>query len=335
MTEPTDAPARRVTRADVARFAGVSTAVVSYVLNDGPRPVAEGTRHRVLEAVRMLGYRPNASARALKLGTTSQICLIVPGVGNPFFAWLTDRVESEARARGLGVVVVRSADGDVVHAVRRARYSSTDAVMISNEMGVAELAQLESSDVPTILLNQPTDVIGMRSVSVDRYRGVRFAVDHLIGHGHRQIGYVGPVGPQEIRWRGWSEALDSAGLPRGPAIRSAYSREDGYAAAGKLSRLPDGPTALFVASDELASGVMLGLHETGHRFPEDVALVSFDGTQEARYSIPPITSVTQPVDEMVRLAFELLTDTTPRDTIRLVPELTIRTSCGCPPRRTL
>ncbi|MGP9707449.1 LacI family DNA-binding transcriptional regulator [Brachybacterium sp. AOP24-D1-21] len=332
MTDSPDVSARRVTRADVARFAGVSTAVVSYVLNNGPRPVAEDTRRRVLEAVQMLGYRPNASARALNLGTTSQICLIAPGVSNPFFAWLTDRVEAEARARGLSVVIVTSADESIVEAVSRVSHQSIDAVMISNEVPATDLAALGRSGIPTILLNQPADVVGMRSVNVDRYRGARFAVEHLVGHGHQSIGYIGPVGPQETRWRGWHDSLESFRLPEGPSIEAVYSREAGYRAAHELTALSDQPSALFVASDELATGVMLGLHEGGVRVPEDIALVSFDGTQETRFSIPPITSVTQPVDEMVRHAFDLLTTEATSEVIRLVPELVLRSSCGCPPR---
>src|SRR6476620_3133180 len=98
-------PPRVVTRADVARLAGVSSAVVSYVVNDGPRPVAAETAARVREAIELLGYRPNPSARALKLGTTGVLGLVVPDSSNPFFAELALEVERAATARGLALLM--------------------------------------------------------------------------------------------------------------------------------------------------------------------------------------------------------------------------------------
>ena len=93
---PSPSPRGQVTRSDVARYAGVSTAVVSYVVNGGPRPVAAATAARVSEAIRVLGYRPNASARALRTGSTQMLGLVVPEIGNPLFAELAVAVERAA-----------------------------------------------------------------------------------------------------------------------------------------------------------------------------------------------------------------------------------------------
>ncbi|WP_087483644.1 LacI family DNA-binding transcriptional regulator [Brachybacterium massiliense] len=322
---------RRVTRADVARLAGVSTAVVSYALNDGPRPVAEATKQRVLEAVRLLGYRPNATARALKLGSTSQIGLVVPGVSNPFFAWLTDRIEAQARARGLATVVMNSADSGVLEVVTRIASLQLDGVLIANEVTRGDLLRMENSETSVVLLNQPTEIAGIRSVIVDRYAGAFEAVSHLIGHGHQRIAYTGPADPEEARRRGWSDALAVADLPADLTLRTEYSRDAGLAAATELLEMPGPPTAVFAASDEIASGILLGLHQHGLSTPDDVALISFDGTEEMRYARPPVTSVTQPVDDMVRCAFDLLGPDMAVGAVRLVPQLAIRSSCGCGP----
>lgn len=327
MTSP--AAGRKVTRVDVARLAGVSTAVVSYVLNDGPRPVAEATRQRVLEAVTLLGYRPNATARALKLGSTSQIGLVMPGVSNPFFAWLTDRIEAQAQARGLATVIMNSADPGVLEVLARIASLQLDGVLIANEVPVGDLARIQRSETPVVLLNQPTEVAGVRSVVVDRYGGALEATAHLIGHGHRRVAYAGPAEPEEARRRGWSDALAAAGLPADLTLRTDYSRAAGLAAAEELLAMPDRPTAIFAASDEIASGLLLGLHQHGLLTPEDIALISFDGTEELRYSRPPVTSVAQPVEEMARAAFDLLAPGVEISAVRLDAQLDIGASCGC------
>lgn len=329
MTTP--ASGRKVTRADVARLSGVSTAVVSYVLNDGPRPVAEATRQRVLEAITLLGYRPNATARALKLGSTSQIGLVMPGVSNPFFAWLTDRIEAQARARGLATVIMNSADSGVLEVVTRIASLQLDGVLIANEVPRSDLLRIQHSETPIVLLNQPTEVVGVRSVIVDRYAGAFEAVTHLIGHGHRRVAYAGPAAPEEERRRGWADALAAADLSADLTLRTDYSREAGLAAADELLGMPDRPTAIFAASDEIASGILLGLHRHGLRTPEDFALISFDGTEEMRYSRPPVTTVAQPVEDMARCAFDLLGPDAEVGAVRLEAHLAIGASCGCAP----
>lgn len=99
---------RSVTRADVARYAGVSTAVVSYVVNNGPRPVAAETAARVRDAIALLGYQPNANARALKLGTTGLLGLLLPDTSNPFFAEFALAIEQSAGDRGFALLVANS-----------------------------------------------------------------------------------------------------------------------------------------------------------------------------------------------------------------------------------
>ena len=101
---------RGATRDDVARLAGVSSAVVSYVVNNGPRPVAEATRQRVLDAIDKLGYRPNAAARSLIMGRSDLVGLVVPDVRNPYFAAIAQEIEAAARARGLTLVLAQSSE---------------------------------------------------------------------------------------------------------------------------------------------------------------------------------------------------------------------------------
>ena len=126
MSEAVESKRRSVTREDVGRLAGVSSAVVSYVVNNGPRPVAAATRERVLDAIEKLGYQPNAAARSLITGRAELLGLVVPDIANPYFAAMAQHVEAAARERGLTLLLVRSSDSgleDVMAALagRKAR----------------------------------------------------------------------------------------------------------------------------------------------------------------------------------------------------------------------
>ncbi|WP_235019854.1 LacI family DNA-binding transcriptional regulator [Ruania rhizosphaerae] len=318
----------RVTRADVAALAGVSTAVVSYTLNDGPKNVAPATRARVLEAVRTLGYRPNATARALRLGSTGQVGLVVATVGNPYFGELTDQVEHAAGARGLALLV--RTGGDVAEAIERLAARQVDGMLIARPMDARGAAAANASGVPVVLINAATAPEGVASVGVDRYGGARVAVTHLIEHGHERVAFIGDTAGN--RQRGWADALAAAGLAEGPLASQSYSREGGYRAARQLLTEPERPTAVFVASDEQAVGALLAFHEAGVAVPEEIAMVAFDGSAASAYTWPPLSAVTQPMEQMVQRALDLLTSAAPEQPVPvelLVPDLVRRRSCGC------
>ncbi|TDW81348.1 LacI family DNA-binding transcriptional regulator [Kribbella sp. VKM Ac-2566] len=318
-------PKDPVTRNDVAEYAGVSTAVVSYVVNEGPRKVAPETRERVLDAIRALGYRPNATARALRMGTTRTFGLITPDGGNPLFAELAKAIDREAAARGY-VVLQTSADGDPV--TERAKIAELLTRQVSGLVLVAPTADpsLDDVEVPVIAINRVLPTVS--SVRPAYREGARAGVEHLVSHGHRVIGLViGGAGHPE-RELGWRDALTAAGLTEGPIARATFSREGGYRAAQTL--LSAEPTAIFASSDLQAIGVLRALHEAGVRVPEDVAVAAFDGTPETEYTWPPLTVVRQPVELVAREAVRRLIDGEDAMEALTVPtELILRRSCGC------
>lgn len=322
-----------VTRNDVARYAGVSTAVVSYVVNDGPRAVSPQARERVLEAIRVLGYRPNATARALRTGSTQTFGLITPDGGNPLFAELAKAIDKAASERGY-VVLQTSADGDPE--TERTKVAQLLARQVSGLVLVtpSEAPDLAGADVPVVIVN--CLLPGVSSVG-PRYReGARAAVEHLAAHGHTRIALViggrgggrGAAGVSE-RERGWREGLRAAGLADGPVVRVGFSREGGYLAGQRLVGLEERPTAVFASSDLQAIGLLRALREAGLRVPADVAVVAFDGTPEAEYSWPPLTVVRQPVERMAAEVVRQLVEGTAGEPTAYPTELVVRKSCGC------
>ncbi|HEY5222929.1 MAG TPA: LacI family DNA-binding transcriptional regulator [Microbacteriaceae bacterium] len=335
MTPAPDAPRRRVTRADVARYAGVSPAVVSYTVNSGPGPVAASTRARVEDAIRVLGYRPNAAARTLKMGSTKLLGVVVPDSSNPFFARLGHALEDAATARGYALIVanVEGAPENYAPGIRNLASRQVDGILSAADVSVGSLTALAESGVPAVLLNQFEAVEGLQAIGPDLYGGARTAMEHLLWHGHKNIAFVGETGPRDLRERGWRDALAEAGRPPGRAVAGAYTREGGYAAGQALLASGNTPTAIFASSDQQGVGVLRALHEANVPVPQQIAIVSFDGSPESEYSWPALTTLEQPVQEMAIDAIEKLLHPIAVSSFTLYAStLIVRQSCGCAAR---
>lgn len=336
-TSAVPAPRTQVTRKDVARFAGVSTAVVSYVVNKGPKKVAPATEAKVQEAIRLLGYRPNAAARALKLGSTETIGLIVPDNSNPFFSLLARAVEDAAADLGYALLLTNS-DGNLTKERRDLRNLASrqvDGVILSSVLFQPDLAELEAAEIPAVLLDHDADTPGFNSVGVDRIAAAKSAVEHLIGHGHTNIALAMGINAGNFldgREQGWLQALTEAGLPEGPIVRSFFTRDGGYVAGQRLLTAANKPTAIFASSDMQAIGILRALHEAGVSVPDDIALAAYDGSAEAEYSWPSLTTVEQPAQAMAKAAVTALIGARrgEKPKHRTFPtHLRVRNSCGC------
>lgn len=335
MAQSSPSPKPSATLKDVARLAGVSTAVVSYVVNGGPKNVSPASEAKVREAIRMLGYRPNAAARALRNRSTEMLGIIVPDATNPFFAALAHAVEEAAASRGYALTIANSGHSLAVERrlVENLASRRVDGVFLCSVLPEPDLRELESAEIPAVLLNHTGQEGARYSVGIDLADGARTAVRHLVEHGHTRIGLImgslvgGVLDGREI---GWRQALEEAGLPPGPVMRGAFTREGGYEAGKQFLGSSERPTAVFASSDLQAVGFLRSLHDGGIRVPEDVAVVSFDGSKEAEYSVPRLTTVAQPVEEMARAAVEALLGDGGSDHSRtFAGTLVLRASCGC------
>ena len=333
-------PTVRARRKDVAELAGVSAAVVSYVLNNGPRPVASATRERVLNAIEELNYRPNATARALKLQRTNVIGLLVPDISNPYFAEFAKVVQEACFTRGYALIVADSSidEGREAAQVRALFERQVDGVIDYGVQDTTLLSLLTGADVPIVSMDSQMESPQIPTVAIDDYAASRDAVTHLVSHGHTRIGYIG--GPRDVpvsraRYRGWRDVMvenspdtDLESL----VINPPFSRAGGAAGATELLSRELPPTALFIASDLQAMGSLYACAVMGLIVPDDVALISFDGTQETEYSVPPLTVVKQPVGELARTAVArvLATDRTAGASRTIIPHsIVLRRSCGC------
>lgn len=331
-----------VTRHDVAVEAGTSDAVVSYVLNNGPRGVAPATRARVEAAMAKLDYRPNSLARSLASRKTLTLGFVLPDISNPYFSEVARDLENAAYDAGYTMLFGNAMDDPAreVDYLRALIDRQVDGLVVI-PVGSADgwVADVLSAQVPTVVLDRATSAPGLSSVTVDNEAGAHAATAHLIGHGHTRIGLVaGPdsLEPSAGRSRGWARALTEAGQDESLSARAAvgFGRMQAYVAALDLLRSEPRPTAVFVASDEQAAGVYRAAAELGLRIPDDLAIASFDGIEPSGFTVPSLTTVQQPIGDAAAVAIRLLLERiadpslSPSQVV-LETSLTIRRSCGC------
>lgn len=323
-----------VTRKDVAREAGVSPGVVSYVLNNGPRPVSAESRRRVLEAVQRLGYLRDGSARSLRMGRTQTIGLVIPDVSNPFFAELARAIEDAAYRRDHALLVCNSANAvereqSYVQSLAERRVDGLILVSASEDQDLSGLTRLA---IPVVALDRPPQSGTVSTIHARNHHAAYAGTEHLIGHGHSRIALIAGHGHgvSGERLAGWRQALAHHALPEGVIVRSSFTLAGGYEAGTALVSSRDRPKAVVVASDVQAIGALGAIREHGLKVPEDLAVVSIDGTQAAGYAAPPLTTVAQQITPMSEAAVDHLL-TRPDDLVSLTfdNELVTRASCGC------
>ena len=290
---------RRPGSTDVARLAGVSQKTVSRVLNGEPY-VKEEVRLRVQAAMRELGYRRNDAARALNSGRTQRIGVVC--LGTALFGPATQLVaiERALRTTGYSVSIVNTLEGDTVaDAIEHLLVQGVDGIILSEPIDEGDARPIDV-DIPVLSFGRLPGLSAKPSLDTggDNVGAGRAATEHLLGLGHRTVWHV--AGPQ--RWwaardrlAGWRQALADAGVPEPPVLEGDWLPASGYAAGRELAA-DDDVTAIFVANDDMAIGVLRALTEAGRSVPDDVSIVGFDDIPTAAFLTPPLTTVPQDFD---------------------------------------
>ncbi|WP_207345557.1 LacI family DNA-binding transcriptional regulator [Arthrobacter sp. E3] len=328
---------RSVTREDVAREAGTSAAVVSYVVNGGPRPVAESTRARVLAAIDLVGYTPNSIAQALASGVSGTYGLIVPDISNPFFAALAHELADEVSAHGKVLLLGDSAESKEREQLllRMFLRQQIDGALFIGVDSAPEVEGAINAKVPVVMLDRADQRGEVSSVAVDNVAGAEAATKHLIEHGYQKIGII--AGPSHLftardRRRGWEAALETAKLQVDLrwCLEAPFSRSGGLDAGNRLFGDDELPEAIFASNEQQALGLLLAAARHGIRVPQELAVISFDGTDDSEYSHPSISTVVQPLKDIARAAVGLLNRNVHDGVLHTTCDysLRLRSSCG-------
>ncbi|MFD0402621.1 substrate-binding domain-containing protein [Kitasatospora sp. NPDC127121] len=298
------APVRRPTGRDVARLAGVSQATVSLVFSgaEAGRRVSDATRERVREAARSLGYRPQAAGRQLRLGRSGMILLAVPNILGPFFGRVLEGVHEEAGRHGLAVVV--SSGWGSATLAEAATTSRFDGLLICSPDD-SQLGELPA-DTPVVFLDADPGTDRARpTVELDVAGGMRAAVEHLAGLGHRRIGRLRSTHSAytfRVRQAAFEQVAAELDLE---VVELGVSLNEGQPAARsvahRLLERPDRPRAVICDDDVVASGVYQAAAELGLRVPADLSVVGMDNVAVAALLAPPLTTVDLPGEELGRV----------------------------------
>jgi len=305
---------RNVTMVDIATATGLSLATVGRVLHDTGYVSAE-SRKKIEAYIRKSGYVPNKIAQGLKSRQSKLIGHLVVFNPNMLFAKISLAVNTAAREQGLHVLTMTSHKGleDDEALVNELIGHRVDGVVVTSNVGMPKSAikKLVDRNIPVVTIERTLAVPRVDRIRVDDRGGARVAVQHLLDHGHRRVGFIGMQlfhEVEKLRLEGYRDALRAAGLaPQDDLVHlmAEYSPEAGRQAAEALLKSSAPPTAVFATSDLFIGGVLQALHVRGMRVPHDLSLVGYDDTLAAMFA-PPISSVGLSLDDVGHQAIGLL-----------------------------
>lgn len=324
---------------DVAEEAGVSKSLVSLVMRDSEK-VSPSSRKAVLAAAKKLGYRPNAAARTMVRQRSYVVGVLVSDLHNPFFADLIDGIDTAATNAGYRSILTtgnRVAKREEL-AVSTLLEMRVDGLILVSPVFSRDFAVEASRSVPTVVVGKATRAATVDSVTNDDRHGAGMVVDHLVELGHRRIAHIdgGDGAGSQPRRTGYERSMQRHGLEgETRSVKGGFTEEGGR--RGMRTLLAEGPTptAVFVANDLAAIGVLEVLDKEGLSVPGGISVVGYDNTEMAASHRLGLTTVNQPRNEMGHMAASLILTridenrTTPRHVV-LLPKLVVRESTSPP-----
>lgn len=342
---PAKTPKAKLNLADVAALAGVSAPTVSKVIN-GRDDVAEATRVRVQKALVKLGYE-SPMQRRVRSGGPVLVDLVFDGLDSSYSLEVMSGIVACAAEEGVEVVL-SSVTPDKLKNTDHEQWSQrlSDAgrkglILVTSEITPGQLESFRRRSIPVVVidpLNPPRS--GFVSVGATNWAGGKEAAEYLIALGHTKIAFLG--GPEAAecsvaRLHGYLAALRANNIPANPdyIVSGQFQRYFGVAGARRLFALVDRPTAIFAGNDAIALGVLDEARSQGISVPGDLSLVGFDGTDITEQSVPRLTSVAQPLQEMGRTALRSILrlangEALESTHVELATQLVVRDSTAAP-----
>jgi LacI family transcriptional regulator len=330
-----------VTIYDVAREAGVSMATVSRVVNNNPN-VKPQTRKKVYEAIERLGYRPNAVARGLASKKTTTVGVIIPDISNPTVAEVARGIEDIANMYHYNIILCNAdrRKEKEIRVINTLLEKQVDGLLfMGGKVTDDHLKAFQSSTVPIVLCATSDEKRSVPSVDIDHELAAYDAVRALIERGHREIGMISgtleDLTQNFMRFQGYRRALEEAGLEfREEYVRIGNSRyESGIEVMNYFLQLPDRPTAILAANDEMAIGAIHTMQDNGLSVPGDISIIGIDNVRIASMVRPRLTTVAQPMYDIGAVSMRLLTKLMKNEHVEeprviLPHELILRDSVG-------
>lgn len=298
---------------DIAKLAGVSPSTVSRVINQ-KKYVKPELRARIMAVVQETGYVPSHAARSMVLKRSFTVGIVIPYAFNMFQRQLFAIIERQLETHGYHTLFffAKWDPEDELQCLRRLKSENLDGVIMLHEVIHPEFyAYLAHAPMPVVLCTFDRGNLACPSIHVDEAAAARDATEHLIGLGHRRIGFIAGshFSFAAQRASGYRAALESAGIAYDERLVAAvpsYIAEDGLAGMRELIGRKQDLSAVFASTDELAIGAMRAIYEAGLRVPADVSVVGFDDIDVSAYLAPGLTTIAQPIEAMGRKTAEVM-----------------------------
>ena len=294
---------------------GCSQTTISRVLSgQGDKyRISDKTVKRVLAEAQRCNYTPSLLAQSLRKNKTNTIGLLIPSVANPFFADMASVIIAEAHSRHFTTIVVdMMEDGsNQDEAVATVLSRQVDGIIvIPCATNSTLLEEINSKVIPVVLVDRYYEDAPLSYVTTNNYKGGLQATELLISNGHKRIACIQGVPgtmPNTMRVKGYRKAMEEAGLQAEEVIRgNEFSVQNGYLETKLLLGSNPCVTAIFALSNTILLGAIKAIREAGLRIPEDISIISFDNNRYLDYMVPPIHRVSQPVEDMAKLASRIL-----------------------------
>lgn len=304
------------TRKEVAELAGVSPTSVSYYINNNGY-VSEEKRARISKAIEELNYYPNLIARSLKIKTTNHIVLICNEIRNPYYAELVYKMTHCAYKKGYTMLFCNIID-DPQYIDQICGYQVRGVLIASDKVSPEQINRIADMNIPTVILtNMIWDTINKNvlQIKIDTYSGMREVVKHLVSKGHKRIAYVSSCQSKEQsyydrKFKGFIDELSSNNIDicEDYILYNITSASDSHKYVKEVMDLDVPPTAYVCCNDAVATGILSLVNEERLRVPEDIAITGFDNSENARLSIPKLTTVDIPVSQLSDIAISMMID---------------------------
>jgi LacI family transcriptional regulator len=340
---------QRATIRDVAQRAGVSTATVSFVLNDNPNEsISAGVRRRVLAAAREVDYHPSAAAAGLARKRVHNVGIVFymqdDAIANQFYSFVVQGAVKEATERGYNLLFsyIETAYKSRQDLPKIVREKNAEGVMFMRRIHPKMIRDITALGIPVVLVDTFPQVRGINTLQIDNLRGGSLATEHLLQLGHTHLGMLlprDPVPSVEQRLAGFRASFDKyeRRFSRSTNLieAEALSYEAGYDATEQALAKGSNVTALFCANDEMAAGALRAAREAGRRVPRDLSVIGFDDVVMSKYTDPPLTTIGVVKEHMGRRAMarlvELVERVDDRVKIEVAPvEILVRGSTAKP-----
>ena len=333
---------RKVTIIDVAAEAHVSYGTVSRVINNDIHVKPE-TRERIVDTMQRLGYVANRQARSLAGGKTNSIGVLVPDLGTGYIGEIIRGIDAELGLSDLDLILYtthRTAIKEANYVANLAKGMVDGLLLVLPRSPADFIVTLTQTNFPFILIDHQGIGQDCPAVGAANWQGGFTATEYLIKLGHQRIGFITgwmDLGCAADRLDGYRSALRTHHIPDLPELvyEGTFFQPDGFAGASVFLDLPNPPSAIFASNDVMAMGAMDAVRSRGLRVPEDISIVGFDDIPQAALVHPALTTVRQPLEQMGRVATQMLLDLlkNPEKTIdrmELPTELVVRGSTAAP-----